>query len=131
MHINPIRELEEMIRALGIFKRQNTHLGEGARALPLHGWPLLVRGSGRDGGSLREEAVPRLGAQLGPRVRVGRVDHTSRGRRLVAVDWDETVEKANGREVYVGRHRRGYRGAPRDRGVMPSGPGAPRTRSSS
>jgi transposase-like protein len=37
-----------------------------------------------------------------------------RERRLIAVD--ETVEKVNGQEVYVGRDRRGHRGAPSHKG---------------
>ena len=37
-----------------------------------------------------------------------------RGRGLIAVD--ETAEKVNGREVYVGRDGRGHRGAPSHKG---------------
>ena len=52
-----------------------------------------------------------------------------RERRLIAVDWDETVEKVNGREVYV------WAAIDVDTGellaIMPSGSGAPWTRSSS
>jgi len=55
-----------------------------------------------------------------------------RGRRPIAVDWDETAEKANGREVYA------WAAMDVDTGELPaikatwsSGPGAPWTRSSS
>ncbi|MFP3284570.1 MAG: hypothetical protein RXP89_00680 [Nitrososphaeria archaeon] len=35
-HFNPVRELEWMIRALGIFKRNEMPIGEKAHALHLH-----------------------------------------------------------------------------------------------
>jgi len=36
-HFNPIRELEWMIRALGIFKRNDANQGEGTRYLYMAG----------------------------------------------------------------------------------------------
>jgi len=83
-------------------------------------------------GSLREEAVPLVGAKLGPRARVGRVDHTAEGEEADRGGRDETVERVNGREVYV------WAAIDVDTGELPamkatwsSGPGAPWTRSSS
>jgi len=67
-----------MIRTLGIFS-DKTPIEERAHAPPLHGRPIILGDSRRDGGSLREEAVPRLGAGLGPRARFGQVDHTAEG----------------------------------------------------
>jgi len=99
-HFNPVRELEGMIRALGIFKRNKIPIEEKAHALYLYmaglsSWEIADAMGDRYGRKPSHSSVLNWARALGS------VGWTipPRERRLIAVD--ETVEKVNGREVYV------------------------------
>jgi len=114
-HLNPIRELEWMIRALvysGDIKYPSGRWRTRSTSTRLT-YPL--GDSRREGGSLREEAVPRVGAQLGPRARFGQVDHTAEGEEADRGGRDRGEGQRPGGQ-HLGRDGRGHRGAPRDEG---------------
>ena len=97
-HFNPVRELEGMIRALGIFKRNKIPIEEKAHALYLYmaglsSWEIADAMGDRYGRKPSHSSVLNWARALGS------VGWTvpPRGRRPVAVD--EAAEKANGREV--------------------------------
>jgi len=101
-HFNPIRELEWMIRALGIFKRHKIPIEEKAHALHLYtaslsSWEIADAMEDHYGRKPSHASVLDWARALGS------VGWTipPRGRRLIAVAVDEAAEKANGREVYA------------------------------
>jgi len=135
-HFNPIRELEWMIRTLGIFRRHKIPIGEKAHALYLYmagpsSWEIADMMEDRYGRKPSHSSVLDWAHASGS----VRWTIPPRERRPVAVDWNETAEKANGREVYV------CAAINVDTGELPaikaswvqwsSGLGAPRTPSSS
>ena len=99
-HFNLVRELEWMIRALGIFKRHKIPIEEKAHALYLYMAGLSSWGIADAMGD-RYGRKPSHSSVLDWARALGSVGWTipPRERRLIAVD--ETVEKVNGREVYV------------------------------
>jgi len=99
-HFNPVRELEGMIRALGIFKRNKIPIEEKAHALYLYmaglsSWEIADAMGDRYGRKPSHSSVLNWARALGS------VGWTipPRGRRPIAVD--EAAGKVNGREVYV------------------------------
>jgi len=108
-----------MIRTLGIFKRHKISIEEKAHALHLYvAGPSSWGMADAMGGSLREEAVPLICAQPGARS----VDRTAEGEeaRRGGLERDRGEGERPG-GPRLGRHQCGYRGAPGDKGVMPSG----------
>ena len=104
-----------MIRALGIFKRHKIPIEEKANALYLYmaglsSWEIADMMEDHYGRKPFHSSVLNWARALGS----VRWTIPPRERRLIAVD--ETVEKVNGQEVYVGRDRRGYGGAPGHQG---------------
>jgi len=101
-HFNPVRELEWMIRALDIFKRHKIPIEEKAHALHLYmaglsSWGMADAMEDHCGRKPSHSSVLNWARALGS----VRWTIPPRGRRLIAVAVDETVERADGREVYV------------------------------
>jgi len=130
-HFNPVRELEWMIRALGIFKRHKIPIEEKANALYLYmaglsSWEIADMMEDHYGRKPFHSSVLNWARALGS----VRWTIPPRERRLIAVD--ETVEKANGREVYVwAAIDVDTRELLAIKASWSSGPGAPRMHSSS
>jgi len=64
-HATSVKELTREGRSMPRYLRAEWNIHRGGSAHPVHGRPLPGGGSRHDEGSLREEAVPLLGAEPG------------------------------------------------------------------